>query len=131
MCIAAVEDPTAAWHLRTATENLVGRGQQRFWDGEAERFGSLEVDDEFEFRRLLHREISWFLAFQNAPSINPALVEQIAAIGAIAHQAAGQDELSELEDRRQRVPRRQRREFFHSLVEEGTGVDQDRTNALL
>ena len=27
---------------------LVGGGQQRFWDGEAEGFGGLEIDDELE-----------------------------------------------------------------------------------
>jgi hypothetical protein len=27
--------------------NLVGRGQERFGDGKAERLGGLEVDDEF------------------------------------------------------------------------------------
>jgi hypothetical protein len=30
-------------------DHLVGRRQQRLWDGEAERFGGREVDDEFEF----------------------------------------------------------------------------------
>jgi hypothetical protein len=29
--------------------NLVGCGQQRFRDGDAERFGGLEVDDQIEF----------------------------------------------------------------------------------
>ena len=41
--------------------NLVGGGQQRFRNGEAERLGGLEVDDEFEFRRLLDRQVGGFL----------------------------------------------------------------------
>jgi hypothetical protein len=35
--------------------HLIGGGQQRFRDGEAERLGGLEVDGKFEFRRLLDR----------------------------------------------------------------------------
>jgi hypothetical protein len=32
-------------------DHLVSGGQQRFRDGEAERFGGLEVDDKFDFCR--------------------------------------------------------------------------------
>jgi hypothetical protein len=35
--------------------DLVQRWSQRFRDGEAERLGGLEVDDQIEFRRLLDR----------------------------------------------------------------------------
>ena len=38
-------------------------GQQRFRDGKAERLRGLEVDDKFEFRRLLNRQVGRFLAF--------------------------------------------------------------------
>ena len=36
-------------------DHLVGGRQQCFRDGEAERLGGLQVDDKFEFRRLLDR----------------------------------------------------------------------------
>jgi hypothetical protein len=66
------------------------RGQQRFRDGEAEGFGGLEVDDQFDLCHLLHRQIGWFLAPENAPGINANLVSEIADAAAIAHQATGQ-----------------------------------------
>ena len=56
---------------------------------------------------------------------------RIAEAAAIAHQAAGQGELTEWEDRGQRMAGRQRRELFRAPVVEGTDADQDRTNALL
>ena len=36
-------------------DHLIGGGQQRFWDGEAERLGGLEIDRELDLRDLLHR----------------------------------------------------------------------------
>jgi len=56
-------------------DHLVRGRQQRFRDGEAERLGGLEVDDEFEFRGLLDREIGWFLAFENAAGIDANLAK--------------------------------------------------------
>jgi hypothetical protein len=59
------------------------------------------------------------------------LVVQIAVAAAIAHQAAGQGELTQWVDRGQRVAGRQLRELFRAPGVEGTVADQDRTNALL
>jgi hypothetical protein len=39
--------------------DLVGTGEDRWRNGEAERFGSVEIDDQLEGRRLLHRQIGW------------------------------------------------------------------------
>jgi len=46
--------------------DLVGGGQQRFRDGEAERLGSFEIDQQLELDRLDDREVGRFLTFENA-----------------------------------------------------------------
>ena len=43
-------------------DHLVGGGQQRLWDREAERLGGFEVYDHLKFCRELHREIGRLLA---------------------------------------------------------------------
>ena len=53
--------------LRDASllDQFIGGGQQRFGDGQAERFGGLEVDHQIELGRLLDREIGGFHAIKN------------------------------------------------------------------
>jgi hypothetical protein len=46
----------------TSLDHLVGRGEQRLRDGEAERLGSTQIDHEIELARLLHWEVSRFNA---------------------------------------------------------------------
>jgi hypothetical protein len=67
-------------------DHLVSGRQQRFRDGEAERLGGFEVDDEFEFRRLLDWEVGWFIAFENATGIEASVRRRafIAGLGSAA-----------------------------------------------
>jgi hypothetical protein len=46
-------------------DHLVGNRKYARWNGEAERRGSLEVDDELELGRLLHRQIGGIGTFEN------------------------------------------------------------------
>ena len=46
-------------------DHLVGDDEQRWRNGEAKRFGSLEIDRQLEFGRLLDRDIAGFRPVQN------------------------------------------------------------------
>src|SRR5271165_851635 len=64
--------------------HLVGGGQQRFRDGEAERLGGFEVDHHFVLGRRLHWKVGWLFALEDAIDVGrrtPVHVDDIRPIG--------------------------------------------------
>ena len=51
-------------------DDLVGAGEDRWRDSEAERLDSFEIDDQFEFVRLLHRDVGWLGSLENLDELS-------------------------------------------------------------
>src|SRR5262245_4664843 len=75
------------WHLRDSLDHLVGAGDERGRKLEAKRLGSFEVHDEIELRGLQYRQISRFLALEDACSVDANLPVCVSNIRPIADQA--------------------------------------------
>ena len=99
--------PTSAWrkHAESAVgqfrtlavqrkqrllfDDLVGAREQHRRKVEAERLGSLEIDDEFELGRLQHRKVGRLVALENSANVDTGLAIRIYNAGAVADQTAG------------------------------------------
>src|SRR5262249_14294798 len=69
----------------TLLDHVVGSGEQRRRDGEAERFRCLEVDDQLELGRLLHRQSAGLRAFEDAVDIGRGAAEEIGEVRSVGH----------------------------------------------
>src|SRR5262245_26093931 len=68
-------------------DHLVGGGQQRGRNGEAERLCSLEIDNEFVLGRRLHRHVGWLLTLQDAIDISSSSLDRLPRIGTVTNEA--------------------------------------------
>src|ERR1700730_17418672 len=70
-------------------DDIVGEGEERRRDCEAERLRGLEVNDQLEFRRLLDREVGRFRAFEDFVHVDHASTQQIAKVRTIGYEPTG------------------------------------------
>ena len=75
-------------------EDLIGSAEQGDWHLEAECPGCLQVDNKFDFRDLLYRQISRLLAVEDAAGIDANQAIQFIDTASVAHQTACHHELS-------------------------------------
>src|SRR5439155_4418206 len=121
-CIATVR---ARWR-RGSFDDLVGAGEDRRRDRQAERRGSLEIDDQLECGWLLHRQIGWLGTLEDLPDVNADLTPCAGEARSIADQAARCGEIAKLVDRRNGMARRQGHELLAPVVEKKIGADNQR-----
>src|SRR5882757_6244334 len=84
--------PSTRTHARPSERSLTQsprrRGRGSTWDGEAERRRGLQVDDQLEPRRLLHRQIGRVFSLQDPAGVKAELMILLSETGTIAGQAA-------------------------------------------
>src|ERR1035437_4251760 len=92
-------------HRAASFDHLVGASEQRRRHGEAERPGSLEIDHQLVFGRLLDWEFPRLGSLENTISVNCCLAILIGKVYAIGDQTAAFRELANRVDGRNAISR--------------------------
>jgi hypothetical protein len=102
--------PAARWAKNPVPsfDDLVGAGEDRLRNSEAERLRSLEIDDLLEFRRLLDRQIGGLGALEDLSRENAGLPKSGREADSVTDQSAGQGEFTQRIDHRNGIACRQR-----------------------
>jgi hypothetical protein len=111
---------------RALLDHLVGAREQYPGHCQAKRLRSLEIDDQLELGRVLHRHVGRLLALEDAAHRLADLAVQSREAGPIAHQAASFDIFAPGVTRGQRMARRERDQLSAPGVEEWIGADDER-----
>ena len=89
-------------------------------------FAAFEIDDEFEFGRLLHRKIGGFGAFQDLVHISCRTPDQVVIARPVIHETAGFDIFWPGVCRRKPMPYREVHDLFSISIEDGVSQHKDR-----
>src|SRR5215469_15930940 len=105
--------------------NFVGAGEDRWRDSQLERLGRVEIYDQLEYGRLLHRQIGGLRTIEDTSSVCAGLAIGSRAARSIADQAARDCELALGIDCRNGTACCQRHELFALGVEERIAADEE------
>src|SRR5215472_9144959 len=123
-CDRALSQNTTQWQPRADSFNhLSGERAQRKRDRNPERLRGLEVDDQVELSRLLHRQLSRLLTLEDTPGVGADQAVLVGDAAPIAHQRAGSGKLAKLINRRHPMPKRQCGKLFNRCVEQWIGAN--------
>src|ERR1043166_9984741 len=84
-------------------DNFIRSGKQGRRDSDAECRGRLQIDGQFELRRLHDGQLGRWLAFQDSSNICAGLTPGTAPAGTIAKQASRRSKLGQWIDRRDSI----------------------------
>src|SRR5215471_10980026 len=111
-------------------DHLVGNGKYGWRHLDAECSRGLHVDDELEFGRLQHRQVSGLGAFEDIAGIDADLTKGVSEVGSVTHQPAGFHRLTDRVSRWNLVPRRQSGKLHTATDQEGIASDEQNIEAL-
>src|SRR6516164_9657148 len=88
----------------TSFDHLVGAQQERFRDREAERFGGLQINDQFIIGGILHRQLGWLRTSEDAINVDGCLAVLLSGVVSIGCQSALSNEIAEIVNGWQAMP---------------------------
>lgn len=109
----------------------IGNREHAGRKGEAERFGSFQIDDKFELGCLDDGEVRWLFSLQDAADLHASQAVIVRQIAAVTGKATCLHKLTPFRDRGQVVTRREPGNFLPPAIEEGIGRDKHRIDILL
>jgi hypothetical protein len=69
---------------RDSFDHLVGTGEHRRWNCEAQRLSGLKIDHHLVFGRLLHGQLVWLGAFQDFVDVGGSASMEVCKVGGVA-----------------------------------------------
>jgi hypothetical protein len=100
-------------------------------DGEAERLGGFEIDDQLDLHRLLDWQIGGAGTFEDFAGVDASQARSVGKVGSVAHKAAGRGELAPCVNRRHRVTGRESYDLSATASQERIAGDDKRARSKL
>src|SRR6516165_6800303 len=120
-----VQQACATEAHRNLLNDFVGADEYRCRGSDAKHLGRLEIDEQLNFRRLLHWQVGWLLALENPACVDASQTIGIRKTASVTHQTSGCDERARLIDCRYPIAERQCGELFVPISEECICADHE------